>query len=130
MHICFRGGKPKMLANSILASDLRVNWNASTPMYLSPWTKRCNINQIELAECRGKKGHVWKSMTCSLEFWCWLPRLLIFVWIQRREIISYSQGIVTPTPMYISLDLRCIWPDKVYVDEVYDHTRPSIVVCM
>ena len=35
-----------------------------------------------------------------------------------------------PTPMCISLDLRCIWPDKVYVDEVYDHTRPSMVVCM
>ena len=32
--------------------------------------------------------------------------------------------------MCISLDLRCIWPDEVYVDEVYDHTRSSMVVCM
>jgi hypothetical protein len=34
--------------------------------------------------------------------------------------------------MCISLDLRCIWPDKVYVDEVYDHTRqPRVVyVCL
>jgi hypothetical protein len=32
--------------------------------------------------------------------------------------------------VYISLDLRCIWPDEVYVDEVYDHTKPSMVVCM
>ena len=32
--------------------------------------------------------------------------------------------------MCISLDLRCIWPGEVYVDEVYDHIRPSIVVRM
>jgi hypothetical protein len=32
--------------------------------------------------------------------------------------------------MCIFLDLECIWPDEVYVDEVYDHTRPSIVVYM
>jgi hypothetical protein len=32
--------------------------------------------------------------------------------------------------MCISLDIRCIWPDEVYIDEVYDHTRPSMVVCM
>ena len=37
-------------------------------------------------------------------------------------------GVVTP--MSISLDLGCIWPDEVYVDEVYDHTRLSWVVCM
>ena len=45
-----------------------------------------------------------------------------------REIISYSQGVVTL--MCISLDLGCIWPDEVYVDEVYHHTRLSRVLCM
>ena len=44
------------------------------------------------------------------------------------EIISYSQGIVTP--MCISLDLGRIWPDEVYVNRVYHHTRPSKVQCM
>jgi len=32
--------------------------------------------------------------------------------------------------MRISLDLGRIWPDETYVDEVYDHTKPSRVVCM
>jgi hypothetical protein len=32
--------------------------------------------------------------------------------------------------MALSLDLRCIWPDEVYVDEVYDRTRPSMIVCV
>jgi len=32
--------------------------------------------------------------------------------------------------MCISLDLGRIWPDEVYVDEVYDHTKPSKVVCL
>ena len=32
--------------------------------------------------------------------------------------------------MCISLDLGRIWPDEVYVDGVYDHTKPSRVVCM
>jgi len=32
--------------------------------------------------------------------------------------------------MCISLDLGRIWPDEVYVDEVYDHTEPSKVVYM
>jgi len=32
--------------------------------------------------------------------------------------------------MCISLDLRCLWPNKVCVDEVYDHTKPSRVLCM
>ena len=32
--------------------------------------------------------------------------------------------------MCISLDLGHIWPDKVYVDGVYDHTKPSKVVYM
>ena len=32
--------------------------------------------------------------------------------------------------MCISLDLGCIWPDEVYVDGVYHHTRPSRVLCM
>ena len=32
--------------------------------------------------------------------------------------------------MCISLDLGCIWPDEVCVDGVYDHTKPSWVVCM
>ena len=44
------------------------------------------------------------------------------------EIIFYSHGVVTH--MYISLDLGCIWPDEVYVDGVYHHTRPSRVLCM
>jgi len=44
-----------------------------------------------------------------------------------REIISYSQGVVTP--MCISLDLRRIWPDEVYVDGVYHRTKPSVVLC-
>jgi len=30
--------------------------------------------------------------------------------------------------MCISLDLCRIWPDEVYIDEVYDHTKPSKVV--
>ena len=29
--------------------------------------------------------------------------------------------------MCISLDLGRIWPDEVYVDEVYDHTKPKVV---
>ena len=32
--------------------------------------------------------------------------------------------------MYISLDLWYIWPNEIYVDRVYDHTKPSRVVCM
>jgi hypothetical protein len=49
----------------------------------------------------------------------------VYIYIQ---IIFYSQEVVTP--MCISLDLGRIWLDGVYVDEVYDHTRPSRVVCM
>ena len=44
------------------------------------------------------------------------------------KIIFYSQGVVTP--MCISLDLWRIWPDEVYVDRVYHHTRPTRVLCM
>jgi len=44
------------------------------------------------------------------------------------EIIFYSQRVVTH--MCISLDLERIWPDEVYVDEVYYHTIPSRVLCM
>ena len=51
--------------------------------------------------------------------------MIIYIY---REIIFYSQGVVTP--MCISLDLRRIWPDEVYVDGVYYHTRPSRVLCM
>ena len=32
--------------------------------------------------------------------------------------------------MGISLDLGRIWPDEVYVEGVYHHTRPSSLVCM
>jgi hypothetical protein len=32
--------------------------------------------------------------------------------------------------MFISLDLEYIWPNEVYIHEVYDYTGPSIVVCM
>ena len=32
--------------------------------------------------------------------------------------------------MCIYLDLGRIWPDEVYVDGVYHHTRPSRVLCM
>ena len=32
--------------------------------------------------------------------------------------------------MCISLNLGRIWPDEVYVDEVYHHTRPFMVLCM
>ena len=46
------------------------------------------------------------------------------------SIENYFVLLGVVTPMSISLDLGCIWPDEVYVDEVYDHTRPSRVVCM
>jgi len=39
-----------------------------------------------------------------------------------RSIIFYSQVVVTL--MCISLYLGHIWPDEVYVDVVYDHTKP------
>jgi hypothetical protein len=32
--------------------------------------------------------------------------------------------------VYISRFRVYIWPDEVYVDEIYDHTRPSTVVYM
>jgi len=32
--------------------------------------------------------------------------------------------------MFISLDLEYIWPNEIYADEVYDHIRPSKVICM
>jgi hypothetical protein len=32
--------------------------------------------------------------------------------------------------MCICLDLGHIWPDEMYVDGVYNHTRPSRVLCM
>jgi hypothetical protein len=32
--------------------------------------------------------------------------------------------------MCISIDLGRIWPNEVYVDEIYDHTKPSKVVYM
>ena len=38
---------------------------------------------------------------------------LLYIYIYR-EIISYSQGVVTL--MFISLDLERLWPDEVYVD--------------
>jgi hypothetical protein len=44
-------------------------------------------------------------------------------------IYSFLHACVA-TPMCISLDSGYIWPDEVYVDEVYDRTRPSTVVCM
>jgi len=57
------------------------------------------------------------------------PCIYIYIYIYiYMEIISYSQGVVTS--MCISLDLGCIWPDEVYVDGVYHHTRPSRVLCM
>jgi hypothetical protein len=31
---------------------------------------------------------------------------------------------------FLLLHLRCIWPNEVYVDELYDHTKPSMVVRM
>ena len=44
-------------------------------------------------------------------------------------------GVTTPyeqetISIYISLDLWRTWPDEVYVDEVYHHTRPSRVLYM
>ena len=53
---------------------------------------------------------------------------VLVIYIYNREIIFYSQGVVTP--MCISLDLRCLWPNKVCVDEAYDHTKPSRVICI
>ena len=44
------------------------------------------------------------------------------------EIIYYLHGVVTL--MCISLDLWRIWTDEVYVDGIYHHTRPSMVLCM
>ena len=38
------------------------------------------------------------------------------------------QGVVTP--MCISLNLGRTWPDEVYVDGVYHHTRPSRILYM
>jgi hypothetical protein len=32
--------------------------------------------------------------------------------------------------MFISLDLEYIRHNELYVHEVYDHTRPSMVACM
>ena len=32
--------------------------------------------------------------------------------------------------MCTSLDLECIWPNEIYVDEIYDYTRPFKVICM
>ena len=46
-----------------------------------------------------------------------------------RNIYIYI-GKLFPTPMCISLDLGRIWPDEVYVDRVYHHTRPSRVQYM
>jgi hypothetical protein len=51
---------------------------------------------------------------------------LMYIYIYM-EIISYSQGVVTS--MFISLDLEYIWPNKVYIHGVYDHTRSYMVVC-
>jgi hypothetical protein len=58
--------------------------------------------------------------------WLHNQHKLLHIW--WREIISYSQGVVAPTCIY--LDLGCIWLDEVYVDRVYDHTRLSRVGCM
>ena len=38
--------------------------------------------------------------------------------------------MVVVTPMCVSLDLEYIWPNEIYVDEVYDHTKPSKVFYM
>jgi len=43
-------------------------------------------------------------------------------------ITCYSLGVVTP--MCVSLDLRYIWSNEVYVDVVYDHTKSSRIVCI
>jgi hypothetical protein len=40
---------------------------------------------------------------------------------------NYFLLLGSSTPMCISLDLGHIWPDEVYVDRVYGHTKPSRV---
>jgi len=45
-------------------------------------------------------------------------------------IYIYIKLPVVITPMCISLNLGRIWPNEVYVDKVYDHTKPSKVVYM
>jgi hypothetical protein len=54
--------------------------------------------------------------------------LLVCLYYTIWEIISYSQGVITP--MCISLDLGRIWLDKVYVNGVYHRTRPYRVLYM
>ena len=50
-------------------------------------------------------------------YWIYSPYIYILHTHLYREVISYSQGVVTP--MHISLDLGRIRLDEVYVDEVY-----------
>ena len=50
-----------------------------------------------------------------------------FICVYRNN--SFLLTVVV-TSICISLDLERIWLDEVYVDEVYNHTKPSKVVCM
>ena len=56
--------------------------------------------------------------------------LSLYIYIYIYIYISFLLPVVIITLMCISLDLGRIWPDEVYVDEVYDHTEPSKVVYM
>jgi len=55
-----------------------------------------------------------------------LPYIYIYIYIYDN---SFFLPVVV-TPMCIPLDLGRIWPNEVYVDEVYDNTKPSKVVYM
>ena len=67
------------------------------------------------------------SLCLFQPFTNWLPDLYFLV--PTAAVCVYIEKLF-PTPMCISLDLGCIWPDEVYVDEVYHHTRPSRILCM
>jgi len=66
----------------------------------------------------------WKHLGCRIAH---THIYIYYISIIYIDVFFLHARVITL--MYISLDLRCIWPDEVYIDEVYDHSRPR-VICM
>jgi hypothetical protein len=69
-----------------------------------------------------------------------VDRMVLAGWVRLQNNVFFSQlqyiyenSFLLPlivTPICISLDLGRIWPDEVYVDEVYDRTKLFMIIYM
>jgi hypothetical protein len=58
-----------------------------------------------------------------------VPSAAVFTLYSYSKALEYRFRVPIVGSL-ISLYLEYIWPNEVYVHEVYDHTRPFMVVCM